>query len=188
MAYDSAATKARILEAATTEFASHGLAGARVDRIAALAGANKQLIYAYFGSKEALFDSVMASHIEELLDAVPFDTDNLPCYAQALVDFDETHPHLGHLARWHSLERPGLLWQLPYAGASMGRKAQALAEAQAAGTINDELPPDQLLGMLLALVHGGSLFEDGTADPAATAARRAALAVAVRRLVAPAAP
>ena len=36
----------RIVEAATVEFAAHGLAGARIDRIARRACANKQLIYA----------------------------------------------------------------------------------------------------------------------------------------------
>jgi AcrR family transcriptional regulator len=45
-ARDSAATKERLLAAATDEFAAHGIAGARVDRIAAAARANKQLIYA----------------------------------------------------------------------------------------------------------------------------------------------
>jgi AcrR family transcriptional regulator len=60
-ARDSAATKERLLEAATAEFAAHGIAGARVDRIAAAARANKQLIYAYFGSKEQLFDAVLAT-------------------------------------------------------------------------------------------------------------------------------
>ena len=55
MAYDSAATRARLLDAAHSEFAERGLAGARVDRIAAAAQANKQAIYAYFGSKEQLF-------------------------------------------------------------------------------------------------------------------------------------
>jgi AcrR family transcriptional regulator len=34
-------------------------AGARVDRIAASANANKQLIHAYFGSKDQLFDAVL---------------------------------------------------------------------------------------------------------------------------------
>ena len=46
MARDAEDTKRRIFEAATAEFADHGIAGARVDRIAARAGANKQLIYA----------------------------------------------------------------------------------------------------------------------------------------------
>ena len=40
---DAQATKRRLLAAATAEFAAHGLAGARVDRIAAAARANKAL-------------------------------------------------------------------------------------------------------------------------------------------------
>jgi AcrR family transcriptional regulator len=182
MPYDSAATKARIIAAATTEFATHGLAGARVDRIAASAGANKQLIYAYFGSKEALFDAVIAAHIEELLDAVPFDATDLPRYAQALLDFEVARPELSQLGRWHSLERPGLLWQLPQTAASMTHKEAALAAAQADGIISDELPPHLLLSMLLALIHGGTFF-GGMGDPLE---QRQALAVAVRRLIAPA--
>jgi AcrR family transcriptional regulator len=52
---DPERTRARILAAATSEFARFGLGGARVDRIAARAGANKRMLYYYFGSKEALF-------------------------------------------------------------------------------------------------------------------------------------
>jgi AcrR family transcriptional regulator len=52
---DPERTKARILEAATEEFARYGLGGARVDRIAERAGANKRMLYYYFGSKEDLF-------------------------------------------------------------------------------------------------------------------------------------
>jgi AcrR family transcriptional regulator len=52
---DPARTRGRILEAATVEFARYGLGGARVDRIAGRAGANKRMLYYYFGSKEDLF-------------------------------------------------------------------------------------------------------------------------------------
>ena len=45
----------RILKAATEEFARYGLGGARVDRIAARAGANKRMLYYYYGNKEDLF-------------------------------------------------------------------------------------------------------------------------------------
>ena len=48
------ASRARILDAAREEFVSYGLSGARVDRIANLSGVNKNLIYHYFGSKDAL--------------------------------------------------------------------------------------------------------------------------------------
>jgi AcrR family transcriptional regulator len=54
-----AATKARILAAATDEFAERGFAGARIDRIAACATSNKQLIYRYFGTKQGLYEAVM---------------------------------------------------------------------------------------------------------------------------------
>lgn len=56
---DPEATKGRILEAAKKEFAKNGLGGARVDVIAEKARANKRMIYHYFGSKEALFQSVI---------------------------------------------------------------------------------------------------------------------------------
>jgi TetR/AcrR family transcriptional regulator len=51
----SAETRARILEAALREFAAHGLAGARTERIAEAAGVNKALIYYYFAGKEQLY-------------------------------------------------------------------------------------------------------------------------------------
>ncbi|MEV4894943.1 helix-turn-helix domain-containing protein, partial [Nonomuraea sp. NPDC055795] len=46
------ATKSRILQAATAEFAAYGFAGARVDRIAQAASVNKNLIYVYFTNKD----------------------------------------------------------------------------------------------------------------------------------------
>lgn len=51
----SAETRGRILEAALSEFAANGLAGARTERIAAAAGVNKALLYYYFESKEKLY-------------------------------------------------------------------------------------------------------------------------------------
>ncbi len=48
-------TRSRILDAALSEFATHGLAGARTDRIAQAAGVNKALLYYYFESKENLY-------------------------------------------------------------------------------------------------------------------------------------
>jgi AcrR family transcriptional regulator len=52
---DPERTRAAILAAAVEEFAAHGLGGARVDRIAARAGANKRMLYYYFGDKDGLF-------------------------------------------------------------------------------------------------------------------------------------
>ena len=52
---DPGRTRGRILGAALEEFARYGLGGARVDRIAERAGANKRMLYYYFGDKDGLF-------------------------------------------------------------------------------------------------------------------------------------
>jgi AcrR family transcriptional regulator len=57
----AAATKARILEAALSEFATRGFAGARVDVIAGQAQSNKRMLYAYVGNKDALWLATLES-------------------------------------------------------------------------------------------------------------------------------
>src|SRR5882757_4083426 len=86
MAYDSKATQERILAAATAEFAAHGVAGARVDRIAAQAEANKRAIYDYFGDKDKLFAAVLERLLADLAQAVPPGDEDLPAYAERLFD------------------------------------------------------------------------------------------------------
>jgi TetR/AcrR family transcriptional regulator len=63
---DPAATRQKLLTAARREFAASGLAGARVDEIAARAGVNKQLVYHYFGDKDALYLAVLEWVYEEI--------------------------------------------------------------------------------------------------------------------------
>jgi TetR/AcrR family transcriptional regulator len=60
------ATQRKLLTAARREFAQNGLAGARVDEIAARAGVNKQLVYHYFGDKDALYLAVLEWVYEEI--------------------------------------------------------------------------------------------------------------------------
>src|SRR5258708_26039581 len=63
---DPVATRRKLLVAARREFAQSGLAGARVDEIAARAGVNKQLVYHYFGDKDALYLAVLEWVYEEI--------------------------------------------------------------------------------------------------------------------------
>ena len=56
---DAAATRQRILDAARRAFCDHGYEGARVDRIAAAARANVQMLYRYYGGKEDLYLAVL---------------------------------------------------------------------------------------------------------------------------------
>jgi AcrR family transcriptional regulator len=101
----SAATRSRLIGAAIAEFADHGLAGARVDRIASAAAANKRAIYDYFTSKEGLFDAALLRVIGDLNEAVPLRED-LPRYAAELFDYLMGHPEAVRMIAWRRLERP----------------------------------------------------------------------------------
>ncbi len=52
-------SRASILKAAVSEFAEHGIAGARTDAIARAAHVNKALLYYYFKDKNALYEAVL---------------------------------------------------------------------------------------------------------------------------------
>jgi len=66
---DPERTRASILASATAEFARHGLGGARVDRIAARARANKRMLYYYFGDKEGLFLAALEGRYADIRNA-----------------------------------------------------------------------------------------------------------------------
>jgi AcrR family transcriptional regulator len=106
MPRDADATRRRILEAATEEFSAHGLAGARVDRIAKSSGANPRSIYAYFESKEGLFSAVIDHVIRATVERVPITVDDLPGFAGRVFDDFVAHPQTLRIALWRQLERP----------------------------------------------------------------------------------
>ena len=62
-------TRQKILEAALEEFARYGLGGARVDRIAARARANKRMLYYYFGDKDGLFLASLEDRYDHIRSA-----------------------------------------------------------------------------------------------------------------------
>src|SRR5271167_2910879 len=99
------ATRERILEAALAEFSAHGIAGARVDRIAQAAGCNKNLIYIYFEDKETLFTTVLLKHLMRIHEEQPFTPDDLPGFAGKVFDFAMANPDLMRLMAWSALEQ-----------------------------------------------------------------------------------
>ncbi|UGT43508.1 TetR family transcriptional regulator [Nocardia yamanashiensis] len=108
MGWDTAGRRKLLLEAATGHFAEHGLAGARVDAIAAAAGVNKQRIYQYFGDKDALFAEVMRQAMENTIGAAELSgsgPEALVRYAARLFDTYAAHPDLARLLAWEALER-----------------------------------------------------------------------------------
>jgi len=63
-------SRAAILKAAVSEFAEHGIAGARTDAIARAAHVNKALLYYYFKDKDALYEAVLDHVFGGLRDQV----------------------------------------------------------------------------------------------------------------------
>ena len=156
MARDSEATRARIFDAATAEFAAYGIAGARIDRIARAAKANKQLIYAYFGDKEQLFIVVLERAVKQIAEAIPIDVEDIPGYATRLRDYHEKHPELLRLLLWEALERgrhdlPAGTENAAERTAHYQDKVESVAAAQAAGRITSELPAGVIMMFILSL-------------------------------------
>ncbi|MFC4334868.1 TetR/AcrR family transcriptional regulator [Salininema proteolyticum] len=102
-------TRRALLSAARAEFAAHGLAGSRVDRIAERAGVNKERIYALFGSKDRLFDEVLREVTQEFIAVVnPHATDTTASeYVDRHYVFHRDHPDLIRLLMWEALDRGG---------------------------------------------------------------------------------
>lgn len=142
-------TRERILFAATDEFATYGIAGGRVDRIAKAAKANKSLIYDYFGSKEQLFQAVLERHLSDVYQTVRFDPDDLPGYATMLFDFAMDHPHLMRLVMWNGLEQRRD-WPLEETS-SLATQVAKIRSAQADGRVAGDYPADFLLTLIITL-------------------------------------
>ncbi|MDB5872563.1 MAG: TetR/AcrR family transcriptional regulator [Ramlibacter sp.] len=65
---DPERTQANILQVAEAEFGEKGLAGARIDEIAAATRTSKRMIYYYFGSKEGLYLAVLEESYRRVRD------------------------------------------------------------------------------------------------------------------------
>ena len=161
MVGDAEATKRRLLDAAATEFAEYGIAGARVDRIAAAARSNKAQIYHYFTSKDGLFDAVLHELAERIHREAPIDATDLPGYAGLLFDRLSDNPVAGRLANWYRLERGRDAATLDVMIASTGEKLAAIEKAQADGVVPAHFAPVDLLALI---VHLSSLWTSVTPE------------------------
>ena len=187
---DSAASRRRLLAAAAAEFVAHGIAGARVDRIAADAQANKRLIYDYFGDKNGLFDAVLDSFTAEAVGAVPIDADDLPAYAGRLFDYHYDHPHLLRLVTWARLEGRSTPAAQKQRKTSYIRRTDAIKAAQQAGIVTTAIGAAQILDLIESLAVGWRSAARGVLADARQlkrerTAHRNAVTEAVRRIVQP---
>ncbi|MBE9047235.1 TetR/AcrR family transcriptional regulator [Pleurocapsales cyanobacterium LEGE 10410] len=116
---DAEATQAQILDAAEQEFARHGLAGTRIDAIAARTGVVKAMIYYYFDSKEGLYQSVMQRIGTELDIAFKqLANTDLPVEEalresiRAGINYGAAYPHRGMLWFYEAIQNQGQYGQI----------------------------------------------------------------------------
>ncbi len=185
MKRDAQATRQRILEEATAEFARHGIAGARVDRIATASGCNKAMLYAYFTSKDRLFDAVFDAVVVRNVTDVPIDATNLPEYAARLAEQYEKYPDVARLATWDRLERDGAgLRSAVIVGANV-HKVDEVRKAQEDGVIGDHLPAAILLELVFAVAAARFDAVDPISEAPSLERRQQMIKEAVSRLVQP---
>lgn len=185
MPRDASATVQRILDAAVEEFARHGVAGARVDRIAAAARINKAQLYAHVGNKDALFAAAFSHHVDALVDAVPLTAEDLPGYAVRLYDAYVADPTLMRLVTWARLERSPSGDLFTDADHDVS-KLDAIRAAQAAGVLDTGYDPVDLWALLVSMAATwaqGAVMTTATSEEPAPVhrRRRAALHRAVER-------
>lgn len=197
MAWNTEETKRRLKDAATEEFAAHGLHGTTMDRIAKRAGVNKERLYNYFGDKQRLFATVLADELAKVAAAVPVQSlreQDVGEYAGRLFDYHAAGPHLVRLLLWEALTyADGEIPDRASRTAYYEQKVGVFAEAQRDGVIASNPDPAQLLFLILAvadwwfavpqlaLMLTGS---DGQGEDE-QARRRAIVVAAARRLAAP---
>lgn len=144
-----------IIAAAREEFAKRGFDGARVERIARLAGVNKQLLFYYYHSKRGLFQAVLAQGATELERALAGlalapgrPLERLRGALDAQFDFLASHPDLVILLT--QARRPEIG---PFAPA-IKRLVVLFAEGQGLGQVRDDVDPHLAAAQALVLMVG----------------------------------
>lgn len=152
--------KLRLLDAATSEFAERGFAGARIDMIAQEAQLNKQLIYHYFGGKQQLYDAVLTDMVRRLQlgggDHVPDgDADPGQSLCRALELYEAINQTAGRqwvrLLMFEALENGGAIHLEDARRRAYRRGLKVLAKAQESGEIDPSLDTAMLRTALFGL-------------------------------------
>ncbi len=157
-------TRASILQAASRLFSAGGYAQVSMDEVAAEAGVTKPTVYAHFGSKEALFETLITevisrSHGGELLSA-----QNVDEVGEAMFEWSRNRLNwllsddtvgLMRAASAEGLRRPDWAQNL-LAGFDFGAMERWLAELDDAGVLEVESP--STAAALFTALTKGTLF------------------------------
>jgi AcrR family transcriptional regulator len=156
----------RILEAAKRVYAQHGFRGATTRLIAIEADVNEVTIFRTFGSKAALFDSLMQSHVAQ--SPLPVLPDE-PMNPEAEITRWGTSV-LQHLREHSSLLRKsiGELEERPDAAVSMCEGPNCagmlltdyVLRLQSLGLADDDADLQTAVSMLMSALFGDALMRD----------------------------
>ena len=190
-------TKRDILVAAREEFVEHGLDGARVDRIAERAGANKRMLYHYVGNKEALYACVLLEAYREIRDGeAALHLGELPP-AQAMeklvgftFDHFREHPWFLRLLATENIQRAAFINAIPEIRALhsplVAQIREVLAAGEAMGIFRAGVDPVQLYITVAGIsyfymsnIHTLSVIFDTPLDSEPAMAARRAHGIAV---------
>lgn len=184
------ATHDRIMAAAKAEFTEHGLAGARLNRIAINANASKERLYSYFESKERLFEAVVAQWINDAPYQVPLSAEDVPGYVAGLFDNIIADPQGARLQRWIELEAPDGMFDNHLLRRIFQAKLDEVRRGQQCGLIDPAWDPKNLLMLLIDIAYSmaasGFSIDRIVGEPLSERTltdRRNAAAEAARRLV-----
>ena len=199
---DPERTMANILEVAMAEFAEKGLAGARIDEIAAATQTSKRMIYYYFESKEGLYLAALEESYRRMREIES--KQNLESLApeaalRRLVEFTFDH-HVSHesyirlvisenMNRGQFLAQSQSIQQLNVPAISAIR--QLYERGVSSGDFRPGLDPIDIHASISALTFFnvsnrhtfGLIFKRDLTDPKVAAARRASITEMVVRFV-----
>ena len=131
--------EARVLAAAGDEFAEHGFAGARIERISRAAGTVDRMLYYYYGNKERLYQAVLEKAYADMIGAqrgfvMPDDpVEGMRQLVQHSWDHYVAHPQLVRLLMNENLLRVRHIGQSAAVRRSAFPLVQTVATLLAAG-------------------------------------------------------
>lgn len=187
-------TRDRIVEAATAEFARHGIAGARIARIAESARTSKERVYAHFRGKAELYRHVADRELAAVAAATGLDASDLPAYAGRVHDYFLANPAARRLMRWGELELSADGDETGVGGGeprvlpeTVAAKVEEVRRAQRHGELDPSWDPMDVLVLVNQLTtawvdHQGLAPADGPERARYLTDRRAAVVAAVARL------
>jgi AcrR family transcriptional regulator len=152
MAWDTDATRAKLLDAAIAEFSERGFSGARIQEISRTSGCNRERIYFYFGSKAQLFEAALTRQLVTALADLPVSgsgPEAISDFAGRYFEFSTSHPSLARLTFWEGLERGDPI----DAERRALRSANKVAEIRYALPALSETAAEDLLLTIVTLCH-----------------------------------